>query len=714
MNRSFLLLLFSLSALAQQAILAPVSPSGALFIAPDTAGGIYATVFDGREPAIIHINATGQRHTMVTEKDVHHHEDGPGDSHDDAAITGDEFGLVHSPAELWLSGDRTRLFFPVYRHIHPWHLADIMQLEGGKITSLFETDQKLRYALAGQTFDRYMINSLKATLSSGRLLVYGLLSTANSTQLGNQQTGQLSPVLFSQPLPAPANQDITAYMDLDLEDHQFSSLDPGCMSQSGPLFAIGVAPVTFFQKPSFTLLHTDAQGRRQTLASAVRLDSNAFACTGQQASVIYRDENGRTRFLSVASGLPPSSFFDGQTIGPYPLGEITEHLLSPEGLHYFLMKAPNGAEGVFTIDPQGRASTVLEPGFAGPGRLVRSIVSSGSRLYALTTTAFPSATGADAQLLALYHPSLPEQTVSAISGGSLQLTCLDCPTAPSSMEVEIAGRKFPASIDQDKVSTANLNLSPGRYPALLRIQGFELPFVLEIVQAVQPVFTSAGIVNSASFSNPLSPGVWATIFGQGLAPDTFTAQSTPLPSQLGGIQVWVDFSPAPLALVSPTQINFQLPWELGAPAEVNIQVVQGTISSAPAKVRIDPLSPAIFRAGENFVITTPDFRLVGPDNPCRPGGACIIWANGLGRTNPAVASGKPSPPGAEALEQPLLFVNNVPARILFAGLSPGLVGVFQINFLMPGQPGSTNILSTADARLVQGGNEITFRFQAAP
>ena len=58
-----------------------------------------------------------------------------------------------------------------------------------------------------------------------------------------------------------------------------------------------------------------------------------------------------------------------------------------------------------------------------------------------------------------------------------------------------------------------------------------------------------------------------------------------------------------------------------------------------------------------------------------------IYATGLGRTTPAVETGVPSPaePLASALIPPTVTIGGQPVEVQFAGLTPGEIGVYQIN-----------------------------------
>src|SRR5205823_11791102 len=76
---------------------------------------------------------------------------------------------------------------------------------------------------------------------------------------------------------------------------------------------------------------------------------------------------------------------------------------------------------------------------------------------------------------------------------------------------------------------------------------------------------------------------------------------------------------------------------------------------------------------------------IGALNPILPGDDITIIATGLGSVIPAVASGQPGPsdPLATAVPTPVVKVACRPARVTFAGLAPGFVGVYQINASVP-------------------------------
>jgi len=66
----------------------------------------------------------------------------------------------------------------------------------------------------------------------------------------------------------------------------------------------------------------------------------------------------------------------------------------------------------------------------------------------------------------------------------------------------------------------------------------------------------------------------------------------------------------------------------------------------------------------------------------------------MGQTSPAVAAGQPAPlnPRAFALVQPLVTLGGAALSVTYAGLSPGEIGVYQINATVPSRvPGGLSI-----------------------
>ncbi|MCP5116154.1 MAG: hypothetical protein GY953_35455, partial [bacterium] len=172
----------------------------------------------------------------------------------------------------------------------------------------------------------------------------------------------------------------------------------------------------------------------------------------------------------------------------------------------------------------------------------------------------------------------------------------------------------------------------------------------------------------------------------------------PLVTNLGGTRVFVNGIAAPLFFTSYGQINFQIPFEI-RPGEATVVVLRdGQVGNTiTAQVVERAARILILRVGETDygIATLPDGAVAWPPalggRAARPGEALVLWAIGLGQSQPGVASGVGAP-GAEPLARivppPTVFfgaglTGGVPAPPIFVGMSPGFVGLFQINVIIP-------------------------------
>jgi uncharacterized protein (TIGR03437 family) len=122
------------------------------------------------------------------------------------------------------------------------------------------------------------------------------------------------------------------------------------------------------------------------------------------------------------------------------------------------------------------------------------------------------------------------------------------------------------------------------------------------------VSTNATITPRASGANltgggdasKLGPGTVVSVLGSNLSPNTVAADMTQsLPTSLGGSEVYVNGIRAPLFMVSPNQINAQIPWELIDTTSVSVYVrsvmSDGSIMvTTPIAVTIVTQNPGIF------------------------------------------------------------------------------------------------------------------------
>jgi uncharacterized protein (TIGR03437 family) len=205
-----------------------------------------------------------------------------------------------------------------------------------------------------------------------------------------------------------------------------------------------------------------------------------------------------------------------------------------------------------------------------------------------------------------------------------------------------------------------------------------------------PSFPAAGVVDAAKFSTPLTPGGMVSLFGTRLASATATATSLPLSGLLAGAQVQVNGNPAPLFFASPGQINFQMPFEVQGQTSAQVRVSVLGINTPEVSVPLAAAAPGLFTTsqdGKGFVVALhgADNTPISASNPARAGETIVVYATGLGAVTPAVASGAPAPSNPLATTQTpaTATIGNDAARVVFSGLAPGFVGLYQINLEVP-------------------------------
>ena len=253
----------------------------------------------------------------------------------------------------------------------------------------------------------------------------------------------------------------------------------------------------------------------------------------------------------------------------------------------------------------------------------------------------------------------------------------------------------------------------------------------------------SGYSNPTSIS--VSPGQITTFFVSGLDIDLTRPQNAstlPLPLSLAGISVTMKQSQsyaAPilavqrLALCSvgagagPTTppeclvgaITLQVPYELSpvpAPnasgtASADVVVSQDGAASKAFTVFVTTDNLHVLSTCDSFpskqsgicrsVVTHTDGTLLTADSPALPGETVVVYAYGLGQTSQTPITGQASPTPAATLSSPLYlqfdftsnarpsppFINRasiIPSPTpVFAGLTPGQVGLYQINVTIP-------------------------------
>jgi len=259
-------------------------------------------------------------------------------------------------------------------------------------------------------------------------------------------------------------------------------------------------------------------------------------------------------------------------------------------------------------------------------------------------------------------------TVSAVSG-----------TGNSTLTLRASAAGLSNGVYNAVLSIAATNASP---------QAVQIPVAL--VVGASSNISITGIGNAASGAQVFAPGELMAVYGNNLAPTNAIAGIQPLPLILAGASATVDGVAAPLWFISPGQINLQIPYETSAgPAVLGI-TNNGEVASYTFNVT--PTGPGIFQYQGSMV----------PEPSGTAGQTVFGFITGDGDVTPSLASGATSSPEAtiaqlphsrQALTMTIGGENAVPS---FDGIVSGLIGVTQVNFVIPSNlaPGTYPVVVT--------------------
>jgi uncharacterized protein (TIGR03437 family) len=211
-----------------------------------------------------------------------------------------------------------------------------------------------------------------------------------------------------------------------------------------------------------------------------------------------------------------------------------------------------------------------------------------------------------------------------------------------------------------------------------------------------PVYSATSIVNAATNApGPLAPLALVSLYGKDLAvvsraitPDDVRNGQLPTTLIGTGVSIAIDNIAVPILFVSPGQINFLIPGNIRT-GHRKLRLLTNGKAGADVEIHIAESSPGLFQMDANVIIATrPDGSLVSASSPAEPGDVLVIYAAGLGVTQPAI-SGLSIPNVAASItarSQFAVLLNDVPvpdSHILYAGLTPGFAGLYQINCRLP-------------------------------
>lgn len=250
------------------------------------------------------------------------------------------------------------------------------------------------------------------------------------------------------------------------------------------------------------------------------------------------------------------------------------------------------------------------------------------------------------------------------NNGSAQVSVPGTIPATGSARLMIAAEK---SIFFD-VSDVNFNIGPGTGQA--------------------PSIGSGGVISAAGLQQSVAPGSVISIYGQNFSTQTAQANAVPLPTSLAGVTVTVNGVAAPLFYVSPGQINAQVPYETRV-GEAAVVVTSGGVASVGMAVMVTPTAPGVLQYGvKRAVVVNQDGGVNAAGAGAKSGSVVVAYMTGQGAVDGSVTTGAASAgsPLLRATTPTTVTVGGRTAPVAFSGLTPGGVGLMQVNFTVPNLP----------------------------
>ena len=333
------------------------------------------------------------------------------------------------------------------------------------------------------------------------------------------------------------------------------------------------------------------------------------------------------------------------------------------------------------------------------------------------------------------------QIAVAITGATVSTTAA---AGAAWLTASINGPCLVAGVGACVVATGNPSgLAPGKYTATIAITGsskngpFNVPVEMDVVATGAPMSYPQGVVDNAIYQlgATIAPGELVAVRGEQFTNGApVSAQSLPLGTSLGGATVYVNGSAAPTYYVAAShvenqggQITFQVPY--GTPSgQATIRVDRsdsGTVETgntisvqvAPSEPRLlqfalnttgASITPTAISTAANIVTENPvgtEYAIATfPDGatfpipttaglasrPATAGDTLVFYGLGFGQTSPPATEGV-AVQGMTTIANCLMVfgtsvlpgVPNITSTPGYCGLTPGSVGLYQVNVTVP-------------------------------
>src|SRR5450755_4529551 len=274
--------------------------------------------------------------------------------------------------------------------------------------------------------------------------------------------------------------------------------------------------------------------------------------------------------------------------------------------------------------------------------------------------------------------------------------------------------------DVNGIAGATVNLGPnvGTQEFTATVNGMVMPF--DGYARLAPAINTNGIVDAASFTGgkAVAPGSLISVFGLNMTDITDGADginypyancslcnvlTQPLPMGIDGAAFSFDTAnlslPGRFSFVNPQQLNVQVPWELAGQSSAIVKSIVNYTYSSEYTLALAAYSPGFFindQPSQAVAAEDLSYAVVTSGNPVARGSIVQLFLNGLGPVSctagapsctaanqPADGVGAPVTILARTTTDPAITIGGQPAPVQFSGLTPGFVGLYQVNVTVP-------------------------------
>ena len=229
------------------------------------------------------------------------------------------------------------------------------------------------------------------------------------------------------------------------------------------------------------------------------------------------------------------------------------------------------------------------------------------------------------------------------------------------------------------------------------------------VQSIRPLGRAISAGAFGAYAEA-APGSYLEIYGTGLAGTTRTwlerdFNNGAAPTTLDDVTVSIGGQPAFISYISPTQVNVQVPANVTVGTVVPVVVTYQGQERTAASIAIRTIAPGLlapesFKVGEyQYVVAqhrsgdfvANQFIPNVPSSPATPGETITIYGVGFGAVTGSPVAGRIATGQSTTVNPVQFFFADREARVEYAGLAPGLVGLYQFNVVVPSGLGTRDV-----------------------